>query len=92
MSDTLDASSLMASAYICTVSTDQLMLGLAGHTPLLGVFITAGGVAIAYRPTPSRGKGNPIVATCYAGSIQEGYINYPPHMLASKEELEALDG
>ena len=81
MPDTLDASSLMASAYICTVSTDQLMLGLGGHTPVLGVFITAGGAAIPYHPVSPRGPAHPIQSTCFRGSNLQGHINYPPHML-----------
>ena len=81
MPDTLDASSLMASAYIYTCSSDQLALGLAGHTPVLGVFITAGGATIPYHPVSPRGPAYPIQSTCFRGNNLQGLIVYPPHML-----------
>lgn len=63
MPDTFDPRELMASAYICSTSTDQLMLGLAGHSPVLGVFVTQYGEAIAYHPTNPKGVWQPIPAT-----------------------------
>ena len=60
MPDTLDPKELMASAYICSSSTDQLMLGMAGHVQVAGIFITKDGVPIVYHPLDPRGVWQPM--------------------------------
>lgn len=60
MHDTVDPRELMASAYICSSSTDQLMLGMAGHVQVAGIFITKDGVPIVYHPMNPRGVWQPI--------------------------------
>lgn len=60
MPDTFDPRELLASAYVCSSSTDQLMLGMAGHVQVAGVFITCDGVPIVYHPLDPRGVWQPM--------------------------------
>lgn len=58
--DKVDVRELMASAYICSSSTDQLMLGMAGHVTVAGIFVTKDGVPIVYHPTNPKGRWFPM--------------------------------